>query len=58
MDWEDGEVMLMREDVVEEGRREGGIGQERAREKIFVMAVRECRTWRRVRRFVMGVLVF
>lgn len=37
-----------------EVRREGGMGQERAREKVFDTVVRRARTWRRVRRGLMG----
>ncbi len=50
---EDGEAMLMSEDVVD-GRREGGIGQERAREKVCVREVSAVRTERRVRSWEMG----
>ena len=57
MDDEEGEDILIKDDVVE-GRREGGIGQERAREKVFVIEVREARTRRRVRRGVMGGSLF
>lgn len=56
MDDVDGEVMLIREDVVE-GRRDGGMGQDKAKEKVFVTEVREERTWRRVRSWGMGRVV-
>lgn len=44
--------MLIR-DVEVEGRREGGMGHVRAREKVCVTVVREWRTWWRVRSLVM-----
>lgn len=44
--------MLM-SDVEVEGRREGGMGHVRAREKVCVTVVREWRTWWRVRSLVM-----
>lgn len=43
-------VMVLEEE--EEESKEGGMGQDRAREKSCVMRCRECRTERRVRRWV------
>lgn len=39
-----------------EVRREGGMGQERAREKISETVIKRARTWRRVRRGFIGGL--
>ena len=42
-------MLISDDDVDVEGRREGGMGHVRAREKICVTEVREARTWWRVR---------
>lgn len=48
-----GEETDIREDDVVE-RREGGKGQDKARENVCVTVVKRLRTWRRVRRSFMG----